>query len=179
MAVEGEYSSMVTPGLKLPAAGLTSMDVVTAATVHALNGWRAVPSAVHWKVSASEALEVGCDQLFDYFQSWKLLWLKAQVNKTTPPKFAPPKPKVADGLRIARKVCQTTFATEKYKESMRQCFVDVGLSPFQGTGITDDGGGVPFRFREYTNHRRGTLAFNSLQGGGCRQPGNLLGRGRG
>ena len=100
-----------------------------------------------------------CDQLFDYFQNWKLLRLKAQVDKTTPPKFAPPKPKVADGLRITRKVCQTTFATEKYKESMRQCFVDVGLSPFQGTGITDDGGGVPFRFREYNNHRRGTLAF--------------------
>ena len=59
MAVEGEYSSMVTPGLKLPLAGPTSMDVVTAAIVHALNGWRAVPSTVHWGMSAVEAIQAG------------------------------------------------------------------------------------------------------------------------
>tara|TARA_B110000046_G_scaffold154217_1_gene164055 strand:+ start:21 stop:1361 length:1341 start_codon:yes stop_codon:yes gene_type:complete len=59
MQEEGVYSSMVTPGLKLPAGGPTSMDIVAAATAHTLNGWRAVPFTVHWQVSDKEACEAG------------------------------------------------------------------------------------------------------------------------
>ena len=70
-----------------------------------------------------------CNQLFNFFQAWKLLRLKAQLDGKPPPKFNPPKPAVVDGLRILRKVCSTTFATERYKESMRKCFISVGLAP--------------------------------------------------
>ena len=40
----------------------------------------------------------------------------------------PPKPKVVDGLRTVREVCETTFKRESFKESMRKCFVGVGLA---------------------------------------------------
>ena len=78
-----------------------------------------------------------CDMLFDYFQSWKLARMVAQRDNKPLPKFQPAKPKVADGLRILRKVCKSTFETEKYKLSMRECFVNVGLAPLAGTGITE------------------------------------------
>ena len=56
-----------------------------------------------------------CAGLFDYFQNWKFARLKAEKEKKTLPKFQPPKPKVVDGLRILRKVCNTTFTREDYK----------------------------------------------------------------
>ena len=53
-----------------------------------------------------------------------------------PPPFAPPKPTVADGLLTLMKVLSTTLATEKFEESMRKCFVDVGLAPAELTSDT-------------------------------------------
>ena len=104
-----------------------------------------------------------CDALFDYFQSWKIARLKAQQDKSPLPKFTPPKPKVADGLRILRKVCHSTFSTEKYKASMRACFADVGLAPLDGdedgNAVMGDGNAVPAKFKVYRNHRRGTMAI--------------------
>ena len=56
-----------------------------------------------------------CDELFDFFQNWKIQRLQALAQKKPLPKFQPPKPKVADGLRIVCKVCNETFETEKFK----------------------------------------------------------------
>jgi hypothetical protein len=56
-----------------------------------------------------------CEDLFDYFQSWKVKRLQAVINKTPLPHFNPPKPKVADGLRILFKVCDNTFKTESFQ----------------------------------------------------------------
>ena len=67
-------------------------------------------------------------------------------------KFGKPRP--APPSRPSRRswsaLCSTTFATERYKESMRKCFISVGLAP-------DDQGA----FKKYTNHRRGTLAITT------------------
>ena len=56
-----------------------------------------------------------CEELFDYFQNWKVERLKAQVDKKPLPKFQPPKPKIADGLRMMRKVLSTALATDKFE----------------------------------------------------------------
>ena len=56
-----------------------------------------------------------CEALYDYFQSWKVKRLQAQVNKTPLPKFQPPKPKVTDGLLTLLKVCDETFATDAFQ----------------------------------------------------------------
>ena len=121
-----------------------------------------------------------CEQLFDYFQNYKIACLRAQAESKPLPKFQPPKPKVADGLRILRKVCQTTFKTEKFQvsnahpahracttrhrvltsqhvhvlaqRSMAQCFVSVGLAPDPSTGL----------FVKYKNHRRGTMPIEKV-----------------
>ena len=56
-----------------------------------------------------------CEALYDFFQSWKVKRLQAQVNKMPLPKFQPPKPKVTDGLRTLLKVCDETFATDAFQ----------------------------------------------------------------
>ena len=49
------------------------------------------------------------DALFDYFQSWKIKRLQhaAKKDDSEPPPFAPPKPKLVDGLRTLLKRCST------------------------------------------------------------------------
>jgi hypothetical protein len=59
---------------------------------------------------------VRCEDLFDYMQNWKIKRLQALHNKTPLPKFSPPKPKVADGLRILLSVCNETFTSDSFKE---------------------------------------------------------------
>ena len=73
---------------------------------------------------------VRCNQLFDYFQSWKLKRLQeaskpANVRKLPP--WAPPKMSIADGIRAVIEVEETVLATPKFRKSMRKCFVSVGL----------------------------------------------------
>ena len=94
-----------------------------------------------------------CEALFDEFQNWKIARLKAQAESKPLPKFTPSKPKITDGLRILRKVCKSTFERESFKQSMRECFVNVGLAPFKGTG----GAECPLEFYKYRNHRKGTM----------------------
>jgi hypothetical protein len=53
--VEGFWPSTVTPGLRLPARGPTTMDVVTAATIHHINGYPRIPTTTLWSVSEAEA----------------------------------------------------------------------------------------------------------------------------
>ena len=72
-----------------------------------------------------------CDQLFDYFQVWKLKRVQeaakaADVRKLPP--WAPPKLSVADGIRTVIKVEETELATPDFRQSMSRCFVSVGLT---------------------------------------------------
>ena len=71
-----------------------------------------------------------CSQLYEYFQlfkneRYKQLAKPAHVRKM--PAWDPPKPKLVDGLRTVLKVEETTLRTAKFKESMRKCFIAVGL----------------------------------------------------
>ena len=66
--------------------------------------------------------------LFDYYQSWKLKRLQAERDKADLPPFAPPKPTVPTGLRMALKVGQETLEKPTFIEGMRRAFVAVGLS---------------------------------------------------
>ena len=93
-----------------------------------------------------------CDQLFNYFQSWKIQRLKAERDGTEKPLFQPPKPTVADGLLTLMKVLNTSLATEKFESSMAKCFVDVGLAPCPE--LSDDSADV---YKTYTSHKRGSL----------------------
>ena len=72
---------------------------------------------------------VRCDQLFDYFQNWKLTRVKeaaksADVRKLPP--WAPPKLSVADGIRTVIEVEETELTTPEFRNSMSRCFVSVG-----------------------------------------------------
>jgi hypothetical protein len=91
-----------------------------------------------------------CEDLFDYFQAWKIRRLKAERDGTARPPFSPPKPTVADGLQTLITVLNTTLATTKFQTSMQRCFVDVGLAPYN---VTD----VEKFYRVYTDHKRGSL----------------------
>ena len=95
-----------------------------------------------------------CENLFSYFQNWKIERLKAAAAKPPLPlpKFSPPKPTVLDGLKMVEKVCADTFSKASFKEKMRTCFVQVGL-------VKDESG----EFVKYTKHdRKGTLAFKAV-----------------
>ena len=108
-----------------------------------------------------------------------------QVNKQPLPKFQPPKPKVADGLRVVQKVCKESFTTSDFlvrpplniaalislavclaaqlrlllrvrsQKSLHACFVGVGLAKDPTTG----------EYKKYTTHRRGTLAIKKVDAG--------------
>ena len=91
-----------------------------------------------------------CQRTFEYFQAWKIRRLKAQRDKAEPPPFEPPKPTVADGLLTLMKVLSTTLATTKFEDSMRKCFVDVGLAPAEVSPDTAT-------YKIYTEHKRGSL----------------------
>lgn len=43
--------------------------------------------------------------------------------------WAPPKPKLADGILTVLEIEETTLATEKFRDSMMRCFISVGLAP--------------------------------------------------
>ena len=67
--------------------------------------------------------------LFDFFQAWKIKRLQhaAQKDDSQPPPFAPPKPKLADGLLTLLKVLDTSLSTDKFKDALLKCFTEVGL----------------------------------------------------
>lgn len=90
-----------------------------------------------------------CEEIFDYFQAWKMKRLQELAKPAQQRKFEtwqPPKPKLVDGLRTVIEVEETTLATEKFQDSMRKCFVAVGLSrSLDGT------------FNQYHEKRAGAL----------------------
>ena len=65
--------------------------------------------------------------LFDYFQQWKVKRMTASLNKTPLPDFAPPKPKLSDGLQALLECAATTFTTPEFAKPMQSTFVKVGL----------------------------------------------------
>jgi hypothetical protein len=70
--------------------------------------------------------------IFNYFQSWKIKRLQhevaAKLDPTKlPPIFSPPKPTQAEGVLTLLNVLSTSLATPAFEESMRKCFVQVGL----------------------------------------------------
>ena len=92
-------------------------------------------------------------KLFDLFQQWKFERIRAERDKKELPVFAPPKPKVSDGIKMLIKVVTENLATEKFLKSLRRCFVDVGLVPYEQTETEST-------YRPYTEHKRGSLNPN-------------------
>ena len=87
--------------------------------------------------------------IFNYFQSWEMKRLQHAASKdaSLPPLFAPPKPTQSEGLLILFEVLSTSLTTPKFQESMKKCFVTVGLAP-------DSDGSCLL----YSATRKGTLA---------------------
>ena len=91
------------------------------------------------------------NELFNYAQAFKIEWLKATVDRTLQrPQFKPPKPTVAGGIRSLLRVCETTFSTDRFVKSLKDCFVDVGLAPFDRTETEST-------YRLYKDHKHGSL----------------------
>ena len=86
--------------------------------------------------------------IFNYFQAWKIKRLQhaASNDSSLPPLFAPPKPTQSEGLLTLFEVLSTSLATPKFQESMKKCFVTVGLAP------VNDGS-----YLLYNATRKGTL----------------------
>lgn len=80
--------------------------------------------------------------MLQYFQTFRDSYYAAVYNKRTPPSFKPPKPKREDALLALLKVLRERLSVAKFQESLRQCFVRVGICPdehgymkFAGAGI--------------------------------------------
>jgi hypothetical protein len=87
--------------------------------------------------------------IFNYFQSWKIKRLQHEASKAPelPPLFAPPKPTQPEGLLSLLEVLKTSLATPAFQESMRKCFIAVGLAP-----------GSDGEYVLYSASRKGTLS---------------------
>ena len=93
--------------------------------------------------------------LYNHFQNWKVQRLQAALAKREPPPFNPPKPKVVDGLKTLFSMTDTTFSNERFRESLKRCFVDCCIAP---SNITE----TDFEFKEYKNHKHGSLNPSGL-----------------
>ena len=73
-----------------------------------------------------------CDQLFDYFQSWRisvLTELAKPADIREVPEFSPPPQTREDVLRTLRAVSGQLFNNPSFKEGVRRTFVHVGILP--------------------------------------------------
>jgi hypothetical protein len=90
-----------------------------------------------------------CAQLFVYFLNFKAKCaqeLAKPAAERVMPAFAPPKPKLLDGLIALIKANFGSFTTDAFKAGLRKAFVKVGLAPLE------DGA-----FVNYTSHSRATM----------------------
>jgi hypothetical protein len=69
-----------------------------------------------------------CGSLVDYMQSYQLVCRAKEVAGNDPPKFAPPKVTLSDGMRVVCETVQNDFAKEKFKAGIRKSFIQVGLT---------------------------------------------------
>jgi hypothetical protein len=77
-----------------------------------------------------------CEQVYDYFQSF------VNERKKDPTKrFLPPLLQIPDALFLIRNSVKKLFESETFKESIRKCFIKVGLAPDPNLGGN---------FRKYT-----------------------------
>ena len=67
------------------------------------------------------------NQMYNYFQTWRIEPLGAELNKQPLPPFYPPKPALEDGLRVLFKVKAENLTTSSFKKSMIKTFFQVGL----------------------------------------------------
>ena len=52
------------------------------------------------------------------------------------PSFSPPKPKLLDGLNKLKEVAAELFTSDKFRDSIKRSFVNVGLAPDEKCGST-------------------------------------------
>ena len=83
-------------------------------------------------------------------QNWKVERLQAAAEGAELPAFAPPKPKLAQGLQLTLKVCAELFPTDSFKASLHKCFVDCGY------GLQSAQRDLS-AFVTYTGHRHGKM----------------------
>ena len=90
-----------------------------------------------------------CAQLFVYFLNFKAKCaqeLAKPAAERVMPAFAPPKPKLLDGLIALIKANFGSFTTDAFKAGLRKAFVKVGLAPQEGGA-----------FVNYASHSRATM----------------------
>ena len=104
-----------------------------------------------------------CQALYEFFQSWKVKRLKAQLEKKPLPPFQPPKPKVSDGLKTLLKIGQTTFLTPKFQASLKKAFVDCCIAP-----KTESESEVEYKI--YRDHKHGSMNKVNIFTGPCADP---------
>jgi hypothetical protein len=67
--------------------------------------------------------------ILDYFENYKQQHIRANQLAQTLPKYAPPAPKLVDGIAQMLVLMSTTFATDQFRASLEKCFRSVGLCP--------------------------------------------------
>ena len=94
--------------------------------------------------------------LFNYFQSWIIDRLKAAIDPSKPiPAFAPPKPKVSDGIFNLLAVCNSTFVDKSFIASLEKCFQDCCIAPIAVTETNKE-------YKVYRSHKHGSMAKSFL-----------------
>jgi hypothetical protein len=94
-------------------------------------------------------------KLYNDFQAWTIRRLQATIEKKDSVPFNPAKPKVVDGLRTLLSMRDTTFAEQRFKESLARSFVDCCIAP---ANVTD----TDVEFKIYKNHKHGSLNPHGL-----------------
>ena len=72
--------------------------------------------------------------LFAALQAHRLRVQAAAASGAAAPLWAPPKPRLADGLHAVCDAHAVDFATPSFRAGMRRSFVSVGLAPVEGGG---------------------------------------------
>ena len=85
--------------------------------------------------------------VFNYFQSFKIQRLQHNVANGPPPAFTPPRPTQAEGITTVLKVLKEELTRDSFKDSMRRCFINVGL--WKAAGASD--------FAIYTRAKKGIM----------------------
>ena len=82
--------------------------------------------------------------LFNYFQTWKIDRLKALTDQVMLPPFAPPAPKLAEGLMALFEVLKTKLAAPEFNDSLDRIFIKVDLKREPGAD----------EYVKYTTHKK-------------------------
>ena len=93
------------------------------------------------------------DLQFDYFTSFRASYFRAKYEGTPPPKFSPPLPSLADGLRILLGFKTGLFAAAYFRDQLSKTYIKVGLRK-----TTDHAGACEPHFLMYTDKAKGQLA---------------------